>query len=367
MSSLVFVMRHSDGHVPLLWLNDLAQGLGHRGWSVTLVTPRCPSTPRLPLHPETNLVFLDTVFFGWPRPRHWRQLLRKLDSPIIVQSCDLQAHLWSRLYPPPHSSVIYLSLYLDFPPGGNLAAKTLRYLHRHDTCICSPFTNVIKRLQAFGMPQDKLTLLPLGMRPPAGPSKESPAWRTAWQFPESSKLIVALVHFQAVSQIKTVLWALDILRYAYPQVHLVALGPGDIIEPWTHFLHQLHLDDYVTLIQGLEDLVSWLAAADIIWITADIPHVWFFVGLGQLLAKPVIAFDSPLMRELIEPAENGFHVPAHDPVSLARQTLLLLENGDLVSHITQHLEHYGTRHLDFDNCLDALEQLYHAALSQRLS
>ncbi|MCS7166802.1 MAG: glycosyltransferase family 4 protein [Gemmatales bacterium] len=366
MPSLVFVMRHSDGHVPWLWLNDLAQGLVHRGWSVTLVTPRRPATPRLLLHLETNLVFLDTIVLDWPRLRQWRQLFRKLDSPIIIQSCDLHAHVWSRLYPP-HSSVIYLSLYLDLPPRGNLAVKALRYLHRYDNYICSPFANITKRLHDSGIPQGKLAVLPLGMRQPRAPSKESSAWCTAQQLPKASKLIVALVHFQPASQVKTVLWALDILRYAYPQVHLVALGLGDKVEPWVQFSHHLHLDDFVTLLETLEESISWLAAADIIWVTADVPHPWFFVGAGQLFAKPVIAFDSPLVRELIIPSENGFLVPANDPVSLARQTLLLLENRDLADHIIQHLEHCGNKHLDFDNCLNALEQLYHAALSRHSS
>lgn len=86
---------------------------------------------------------------------------------------------------------------------------------------------------------------------------------------------------------------------------------------------RLHCPGYV------DDVASWIAAADVLVFGGTIPHFARPVYEAWAMAKPVIAFDNPAMRREIEDGVDGFLVPRERPDMLAEAITRLAENPPL--------------------------------------
>ncbi len=61
-------------------------------------------------------------------------------------------------------------------------------------------------------------------------------------------------------------WALDILRCLYDDLHLVIVGTGPHEERLRSFVRIVRLSEYVHFTGSVPDVRPWLARAEVVWV-----------------------------------------------------------------------------------------------------
>ncbi|GBD36577.1 D-inositol-3-phosphate glycosyltransferase [bacterium HR36] len=364
MPALVCVADRLDWHGPLLWLSQLADGLAARGWSVTIAARRDGPARHHIWRRGISLAPLKPLVFGCPRLSSWRHLCRDHKEPVLIQSCDMPSHLWTRMYPAPTKQALYSALYLDPVAPSLCLGVMLRHLHARDIGLCTPFRLVANQLQTHRLPVHKIVLLPLGIRVPPIQPQELASVRSSWHLPSSAKLIVAIPSSRQHSDVKNLLWALDILRHADPSLHLAVLAPERQQEQWTQLAGHLRLSPHITFVGAPDDMILWIALADLVWLSGERNYTWFLVLCALALGKCVVVSQNPILAEILGPAApSGYLVPQHDPVAWARATWTILENSESLSYLADNARHYAAEAFDFDTCLQAYDDFYRQLLA----
>lgn len=209
----------------------------------------------------------------------------------------------------------------------------------HRIVACGP--TEASAYRALGIPSTRLAVAPRGtaLPSPAGPF-------TASVVPELARIVLCLGPFERNKGFKTAIWALDILRYLYPDLHLVAVGAGPEIAQLEQFARSIRVAEFVHFVGPVADVSSWMTRAEVVWAGGGTLTALEAMAAG----RPVVADRHPALAELVDDRISGFLVAPHDPVALARHTRLLLENKrlcrehgqagrDLVarSHTARHL------------------------------
>ncbi len=122
-------------------------------------------------------------------------------------------------------------------------------------------------------------------------------------------------------------WALDILRYLYEDLHLVLVGDGPDRPRLEQFARTAQVERRVIFTGRLPDPAPWLHASDVVWVPSRVGG-----GVGAALeamaaGRPVIAARLPALAEIVVEGV-GLLVPPGDKTELARQTRFLLNDPD---------------------------------------
>jgi glycosyltransferase involved in cell wall biosynthesis len=177
---------------------------------------------------------------------------------------------------------------------------------------------------------EALTRIPLAVAPPAG---DRAAFRTAIGVPPDARLIFAGGTLDTASGVKDAIWAFDMLRYEFADLHLVVFGDGPDRQRLRDLARSLGRgDDRVRFPGHVRGLASLLVQAAVVWLTAG-------VGGGLLAleamaaARPVVAFPSPEVTELVCDGETAFVAPHGDRVRLGAVTRTLLDDPALAARL----------------------------------
>jgi glycosyltransferase involved in cell wall biosynthesis len=128
--------------------------------------------------------------------------------------------------------------------------------------------------------------------------------------------------------IRDAIWALDILKYLYDDLHLVIIGDGPERDSLERFAGAIHALDRVHLIGTVPMVGAILQRAEVAWVPGA--QGGTNAALEAMAAGlPVVATNSGILPELVVEAETGFLVEHEDRPALARQTRQLLDDADL--------------------------------------
>jgi glycosyltransferase involved in cell wall biosynthesis len=147
---------------------------------------------------------------------------------------------------------------------------------------------------------------------PAG-SCHVAAWASAYP-----RRIVCAGRLERGSGFREAIWAVDILRYVFPDAHLLIAGDGPFRADLASMIQRLDIRNAHLL--GEVDPAEALAAAHACWVPSVTDHGRQSAVEAMALGLPVVATDVPCLRTLIRDGETGLVVPRGDPVALARQT-----------------------------------------------
>lgn len=363
MATIVLAADRLQWSGALYYITMLAEGLAAKGWNITILG-RCAGPVQSHIwHRNIHVQALNSSTNLLVAPLTSSRFFQEV-KPALIQSCDPPAHFWTHLSPGIRQKLAFLALYLDMLPKNWFYRCLLRYLHRRDTWICTPFRSLATDLRQLGISAEKIHLVPLAIRKWPVPAKELVALKNSWRLSDDEKLIVGFSSFAPNAQIKLLVWAMDILRHVYNQVRLIILGSGPEKDRWEQFVRDLRLQDSVQLLPHVADFAPWLARADLVWLAADVPTSWFYAASALRLGKTVIAIQTPVIREIITHNETGILSPEDDPVALARYSQWCLEFPDLSRHLACNAMNYASENLDETELLRAFEDLYTDVLGQ---
>lgn len=144
----------------------------------------------------------------------------------------------------------------------------------------------------------------------------------------SGRHILAAGGFDAVANLKHIIWAFDVLKYAHPELHLVLLGDGPQRPHIERFAHTLGFDDLRIHCVGFQqDITPYLQQAVQVWGSHTHGGIKFLLE-AMTSGVPVIATRTSDSERLIRDGANGALVPTDRPVEMARAAHTLLASPE---------------------------------------
>ncbi len=135
------------------------------------------------------------------------------------------------------------------------------------------------------------------------------------------------------------------LKWEYPQLRLIVVGPGKIDAPSERILGERHMED-VEIIGGVthEDLPRYYRTADIFCAPATGGESFGIVLLEAMASgAPVLASDIPGYAGVITEGENGLLFSPKDEESLASSIVRLVQRPDLRAQMAERGRAYVPR------------------------
>ncbi len=151
--------------------------------------------------------------------------------------------------------------------------------------------------------------------------------------PPSARLVAVMGTLRPSKRYKDAIWATDLLQVAGHDVHLLVFGDGPQYERLRKFAAQANVAHRVHFMGVRADAPRWLPHCEAFWAPGTDGGHPMAVLEAMAAGVPVVAADTPSMRELIVHGESGFLVPPGDRAGLARWVHRLFEEAELAERI----------------------------------
>ncbi len=171
--------------------------------------------------------------------------------------------------------------------------------------------------------------------------------------------LVCVAPLDRAHGVRTAIHAVDILNHLFPHLHLLIAGDGPEHDNLQNLAIGLRNTARVHLLGNSVDAEALLDTADLVWIPSMVN-----AGAGTALramakGKPILAFDVPCLRDLLEDGVTGYLIPRGDAVTLSRRSRLLLENEPLRRTIGDSARRAVTDRTDGGHIFEQWRQTYH--------
>jgi glycosyltransferase involved in cell wall biosynthesis len=180
----------------------------------------------------------------------------------------------------------------------------------------------------LGVPARKIVEVPPGV-PEAAPPKQSHAdLCRELGLPANARLIVGLGPLEPAKGFRDVIWAFDILRFLYDDLHFLFVGAGSQEPRLREFAALTQTTGRVHFLGERGDLDEVLGHAEVVWVPSRADR-----GTGAALeamaaGRPVVAARWPGLAEVIVDGVTGVLVETGDKGALARETRRLLDDPE---------------------------------------
>jgi glycosyltransferase involved in cell wall biosynthesis len=142
----------------------------------------------------------------------------------------------------------------------------------------------------------------------------------------ADRVLLGLGPIEPHKGFREAVWAFDILRHLYDDVHLVLAGTGSDRPRVERFAGQIGVRGHVHFTGSYTEPTSLLQRADLVWVPS-LRGGGVCAALEAMAAgRAVIASRCPDLAEIVVDGETGFLVEPGDKAALARQTRLLLDD-----------------------------------------
>ncbi|WP_439631696.1 glycosyltransferase family 4 protein [Gemmata sp.] len=213
------------------------------------------------------------------------------------------------------------------PSGGLGGWFASRLIRRADRVVPVTWADG-ERYRVLGVPAERLTRISPAAPDPR-PDEGADAVLQSLGFPPNSRVIVTDGQLELGSGPRDAIVAFDMLRYEHRDLHLAVFGAGAGAPLLEQLGRALAFDDYrVRIFDASADRARAIAAAAAVWVTA--PHGGTDYALEAMAAgKPVVAWGTPDLTEVVLDGQTGYLVPIGDKAMLASKARALLADPNL--------------------------------------
>jgi glycosyltransferase involved in cell wall biosynthesis len=208
------------------------------------------------------------------------------------------------------------------PDGGLGGWVAVRQTRRADRVIATGRAEG-ERYRRLGVPGDRLTRINPAVAPPGDPPDRDTFCRDV-SAPAGSKLIFAGGSPDSADAIRDAVIAFDMLKYESAALQLVLTDDGPNRTAALDLGRALAFDDLrLRFAGGRADLAAALQLAEMVWVTSD--RGGEHLALRAMAAgRPVIAYQSPELEEVVDDGTTGHLVPPGDRAAVAMKAHTLL-------------------------------------------
>ncbi len=144
--------------------------------------------------------------------------------------------------------------------------------------------------------------------------------------PPEARLIALVARLWPQKRVKDAIWAADLLKVLFSDVHLLIVGDGPERAALERYRRLCHIDDQVHFLGHRDDVARILPHCQLLWLTSGYEGMPNAVMEAMASGLPVVATDIPGVRDLVVPGETGFLAPVGDRAALAKHAYRLLED-----------------------------------------
>jgi glycosyltransferase involved in cell wall biosynthesis len=182
----------------------------------------------------------------------------------------------------------------------------------------------MQRYRLLGIPDSRLIAVSPAMTIPTNAVETADIPRVA----TNDRVILALGPIDQHKGYREAVWAFDIVRHLYDDVHFVVAGTGPDLPRVERFAQQIGVRQHVHFLGARTEMASLLHRAEVVWVPS-LRGGGVCAALEAMAAsRPVVAARLPDLAEIVTDGETGFLVEADNKAALARQTRLLLDDAE---------------------------------------
>jgi len=210
------------------------------------------------------------------------------------------------------------------------------------------------------VPADRITVIAPAFSPSSFPLKPVDVQQEL-ALARGSRVVLTAGALLPRRGFKEAIWTLDILRYVYPNLHLVIAGDGPERSRLEQFARDIQISPHVHFLGWTSQIRNWLAACDVVWILSPREGLPLIAVEALAAGKPVVASDTPAMRDVIADGVTGLLATPGDKPALARQTRRLLDDSGLRERLSR-----SARELSLERFQAARMVMEHLQLYQKV-
>ncbi|MBN9518618.1 glycosyltransferase family 4 protein [bacterium] len=206
--------------------------------------------------------------------------------------------------------------------GGVKGWLTARALRRAERVIAASWAEA-ERYRRLGVCGDHLTRIAPGVEA-APPPPDRAAFLKEIGLPPGARFVATAGTIEPSASLKAAVWAFDMLRYTFTDLHLVVFGAGPDRAGLEAFGRALAFDDLRVHFPGPRaDLSVVLGLAEAVWVLQARGGV--SLALEAMAAgRPVVAWNNPDVAEAVEDGETAELVGVGEKAQVAAKTHTLL-------------------------------------------
>jgi glycosyltransferase involved in cell wall biosynthesis len=175
------------------------------------------------------------------------------------------------------------------------------------------------------VPPGKIVQVAPGVSPPTKTQPRELLCRSLGIGPDA-RLVVCAGPFLPEKGFQDAIWAFEILKFLYDDLHLLLIGSGPERERLQQFAGTIGAKHHVHFLGEQPDVSAWIEHGEVVWIPSR-ERGGVNVALEAMAAgRPVVASRLPALAEIVLDGETGLLFAPGDPVALARKTRLLLDD-----------------------------------------
>jgi glycosyltransferase involved in cell wall biosynthesis len=234
-------------------------------------------------------------------------------------------------------------------PGGGLAGWLARRQLRLADRVLATGRAEGERYRRLGVRGERLTRI----SPAAPPPDEAPdraGFCRDIGAPRGSMLIFAGGHLDAAHGVRDAVMTFDMIRYESAALQLVLTGDGPDRAAAEDLARALAFDDNRVRFSGPRaDLPAATRLAEMVWVTCA--RGGEHLALRAMAAgKPVVAYHTPELEEVIDDGTTGYLVPPGDRGAIAAKSHALLADPALAAKLgeagrARAAERFGVAHM----------------------
>ncbi|MCI0700746.1 MAG: glycosyltransferase [Planctomycetia bacterium] len=208
---------------------------------------------------------------------------------------------------------------------------TTRRVRRADRVIATGWAEG-ERYRQLGVRGERLTRIAPAVAIPGDPPDRTAFCRDI-DAPANSRLIFAGGRLDSAHGLKDAITAFDMMRYESPDFQLVLIGDGPDRAVAEQFGRALAFDDFRIRFSGSRtDLPAATSLAEMVWVTCESGGE--YLALRAMAAgKPVVAYHTPELGEIIDDGVTGYLVPPGDRAAIATKAHILLAYPDTAARM----------------------------------
>jgi glycosyltransferase involved in cell wall biosynthesis len=159
------------------------------------------------------------------------------------------------------------------------------------------------------------------------------------------------------------IWTFEILRYIFPDLHLILIGDGPDRSRLERFVHLGGAEGHVHFLGRQPDAAALLGHAEVVWVPSR-KHGGVNVALEAMAAgRPVVASRLPALAEVLTDGKTGFLIAPGDKVALARKTRWLLDDPQRGRQMGEAGRRRGEREFPATRLVERFARVYEQAMA----